>query len=871
MRAVVTVLLLIACTGLLHAATPAGTIIKNQASASYRDAGGVVRYTTSNIVETLIQQVAAIQLTQDQSRPVVAGRQIYLPHTLTNAGNGADTFNLQVQNTASDDFDLTGLTLYEDADQNGQPDVFVPLTVTPSLAMHESFSFVVAAQVPAGTPANNTAELRVEAGSEFNNVITAANTDAVVVSDGAVIEVTKRIAATAGNSPDGPFTVTLSYRNIGNAEAVDLTLIDALPAGMEYIASTAKWSVTGDLIHSDGNSAHGDGSDPFLTYCAYSATCSGFAEADADVDSDSTNQVTAIVSTVAPGESGQLTFDVQIADGLSASAIFNTAEFEYTTNAVVSPRQTSNTVGFNVLHQPAVVLNGSASDATNGVDEPLLVLSIAQGTAVQFTDIVWNTGNDTDTFDITFDRAASTFPEGSLFRLLQPDGMTPLLDSNGNGIPDTGPVPASASYAVVLQVIPPANVSGDNAANGYEISLQATSMADVSVVDSMLNRLTTITTSAVDITNVAALPDSDATGVGAGPEVDPVTVFNVAPGATVPIVLFVNNTGASTVSLDLAASTEADFSVLTLPDGWLIEYRLDGDDASAINTGPIEAGAHQLVKALVTLPADAPPGELSLYFRAMSELTGAVDIKHEQIAVSELQQVLLELDQSGQTNAGGAYLYHHTLSNGGNAVVNDISLNVSDNVSGWNSIVYEDTNNNGTLDSSDPAVSAVGALNPGDTRTIFVKVFAPSGAAVLTSNRTTLTASWAGGASSTHNVDTTTVVEIEISIVKEQAPDFGCTGSPDSAYGVGGFAVEPGNNCVSYRLTATNAGQATAFNVEIADATPAFTEYFGTALCSHDSCTVQEPQAGGQGNVVATIPALDAGDVVMLNFSVRVE
>ena len=107
--------------------------------------------------------------------------------------------------------------------------------------------------------------------------------------------------------------------------------------------------------------------------------------------------------------------------------------------------------------------------------------------------------------------------------------------------------------------------------------------------------------------------------------------------------------------------------------------------------------------------------------------------------------------------------------------------------------------------------------------------------------------------------------------IKEQAPDFGCDGALDGSYGVGGFAVEPGNNCVSYRLTATNAGQATAFNVDVADATPEFTEYVGAAVCSDANCSVVEPEPGGQGNVVASLPSLAAGAAMVVEFSVRVE
>ena len=118
--------LLLLCVSLwpsAWAATPAGTIIKNQASASYRDSNGVMRTATSNLVETLIQQVAALELLQTQSRTAAAGQQVFFPHTLTNTGNGTDSYVLSVTNSNGDDFDYTNLAIYDDSNQDGLPDL----------------------------------------------------------------------------------------------------------------------------------------------------------------------------------------------------------------------------------------------------------------------------------------------------------------------------------------------------------------------------------------------------------------------------------------------------------------------------------------------------------------------------------------------------------------------------------------------------------------------------------------------------------------------------------------------------------------------------------------------------------------------------
>lgn len=857
-----------------HAAAPAGTVIKNQASASYRDSGGIVRYTTSNIVETLIQQVAALQLTQNQSRLVAAGNQVFLPHTITNTGNGTDTFSLSLANNASgDDFDLIGLAFYADENQDGQPDVYIPVTETPAIAIEGSWTFVVAGSVAPGTLAGQQATITIAAQSRFNNALSATNTDTVTVTDGAVVELTKNISANAGTSPGGPLTVTLNYRNTGSGDATQLTIIDALPFGMSYVAGSARWNETGTEVLTDSSASDTHGLSNTIRYCAYHSSCNTLPEASTDADTDSVNQVTGVIAGLPSGQGGRITFQVTVQSGMAAGSLYNTAEFEYTDGAGVSPRFTSNTVGFEVLHDTNVVVNGSVTDSTDGVAEPAVVSAVAQGMPVNFDNIVWNTGNGTDTFDVFVDKITAGFPVGSIYRILQADGMTPLMDSSGNGVPDTGPLAAGSFYSVVIQVIPPATAVGDNGGAGYEASTLAVSVTDSNRTNAMLNRLDTITTASIDITNVAQLGDVAAVGAGSGPEPEAVVTVSAAPGTVSVIELYINNTGLSAVSLDLAVTTDSSFAVMELPDEWTVSFRKEGEDDYTTSTGVLDAGESVVVYAEVTVPADAVDGDVSLYFRALSELTGAADIIHDVISVSMVELVLLEMDQSGQTEAGGSYLYSHTLTNTGNTAIDNIQLGVTDALGneGWSSIIYEDSNGDNIPGSNDQVVSSIANLAVGEARRLFVKVFSPSGAPVLTVNQTILTASWNGGADSVAVTDMTTIAAMEIIIVKEQAPDFGCDGNIDGAYGVGSFAVEPGLNCVSYRLTATNAGQAVAYNVDVADATPAFTEYFGAASCSISGCTVSEPVPGGQGNIIASLAVLAAGAEFVLEFSVRVE
>src|SRR5262245_2998259 len=92
--------------GVAHAAPPAGTTIGNAASATYLDASSTSRTVTSNVVTTIVQQVASFTLTADGVRTAAPGGQGVFPHTLTNTGNGADAFDLRLYQLVGDDFDF---------------------------------------------------------------------------------------------------------------------------------------------------------------------------------------------------------------------------------------------------------------------------------------------------------------------------------------------------------------------------------------------------------------------------------------------------------------------------------------------------------------------------------------------------------------------------------------------------------------------------------------------------------------------------------------------------------------------------------------------------------------------------------------------
>ena len=141
-----------------------------------------------------------------------------------------------------------------------------------------------------------------------------------------------------------------------------------------------------------------------------------------------------------------------------------------------------------------------------------------------------------------------------------------------------------------------------------------------------------------------------------------------------------------------------------------------------------------------------------------------------------------------------------------------------------------------------------------------------------------------GGEVSDAITDVTTANASDMDVLKEQALDADCDGiadGPDACTGdacfrTTTFQVVPGEQCVVYRLTATNTGTQRLFNVRILDTTQPFTTYLAAAQRCEEAAgncdaDVTAPADGGTGDIAAAIGELDAGAQARLYFGLRVE
>lgn len=849
--------LALACTALplafpaAFAAPPAGTSIGNQASASYLDASSTSRTATSNLVTTIVQQVGSFSLTANGARNAAPGGQAVFPHTLTNTGNGTDSFILALADQPGDDFDFTGLAAYVDANGDGVPDNFVPLVNTGPLAAGAAFRFVVVGNVPGTQIGGEQARARITGTSTFDPAQTSFNTDVVTVTGNAVVSVTKGINQGSGASPSGPYTYTLSYSNTGNSTASLLRVTDAIPAGMTYVAGSGRWSVTGAAVLTDLNNLDAQGVAPNTVIYDFNVTATG--------------AITATIAQVPPGATGTLTFGVNVNAGLPPGTINNSASFVYNDGAGNVGPFTTNPAPFTVGQAVSLTFTGQT------------VASALQGSSVPFVNTLTNTGNGTDAFNITI--GASSFPPGTTIALLRADGVTPLTDTNADGTPDTGPVPAGSSVQIVLRATLPPGATG----GPYSVDKIAASISNPAQTATATDVLTAITVNAVDMTNNSALPG--APGAGQGPEGLAVTTNAVAPGATTRFTLYVNNTGPQSDNYDLSASIDPSFASVTLPGGWSVVFR-NAANVVITGTGSVAPGANVLVYADVTVPAGNGPGTVDLFFRSLSPVSGALDRKHDAVQVGAIRSMTLVPSNSGQVAPGGSIVYTHLLSNTGNVTEGDgtgsiVTLATADNTVGWSSALFVDSNNNGVLDPGDASISdlgAVGGIAAGTSRRLFVHVFAPAGAPFGQSNVTTLSAttgnvSYASAVPGVVSVDdNTTVINGQLQLVKRQVIDAACDGVPDGPYSNANITTGaiPGA-CLRYEITVTNIGTATVDNVVVSDATPPGTTYSATVPASTTVGTISAPAAGATGTVSALVGSLGPGQSAVIVFGLRID
>ncbi len=799
------------------AQTPAGTTIRNQASATFEDLIGNTYTATSNEVTTVVLPVYGLSILPDDSgedppavpalsQTAIPGQTVYFSYNLTNTGNDADSYTLAplIHAATSMGIGLGDITIYYDLNGNGVLDGGEPVisaggapgNIGP-IAAGTTVNLLVSYQVPAGALAGEVAYVGIDGAS----VGDAAQVDTrnyhltTVVSD-ATLTATKT-GLPANVDPSGTITYTISGANVGNdvAHGVTLTNIPALTGVLVYDIIPTDPS-TGQAL--EVTSAAGAPAGGTLIYVPVGGSTAGSPETWAWTTSSTVDDIAIGYITsgdMAIGQNYSFTYDCLVPSTMLAGIINNIANVAFVDNnpGTLDPIiVTTNNTQIVVNVQAAVLIGpNGAPDAGTGPlynDDVQAVPLAYANTTVDFVNTVRNDGNAADEINITLD-PGSTFPAGYTISFYRLDGVTPL-GTGGDAIPDVGTVNPGATADFIVRV----QIPSDAAAGGpYQAIVQATSVNDGAVWNLTTDEITAVNPASVNIGNFDGV---------AGTNDGLVNLFT-DPGLNVDFPLDVINEGGSSDTYTLSS---------VFPAGWAVTFYLDANDSGTLeaaelapigSVGPVIAGDEVHVIARVAVPAGEVPAVYPISFRATSTNNPAIfDEIANTVTVNTAAAVTIVPDQSGTGTAGGTVRYAHTVTNTGNVTDTFILSHVSSN--GW-SYAYFDLLNN-------PIASVT--LDPGNSEDIVVQLSIPGGVPVGTLEIGTITVIGSGTGATDSATDQTTIVAGNLILNKSVDP-------------VGDQV--PGTE-LTYRTDYSNVGLADLTNIVIYDAIPAWTQYrFGSA------------------------------------------
>lgn len=226
------------------AAQQGGTItataaVQNHAVATVALPGGGVA-TSRDSATVAVSYIVGVRLGAGGTAAVRPGGSVVLAHRLDNTGMRPDQITLVTTI-------LTGwsVSLYVDVDRDGAIGAADSVATVVSVAPGGSLQLLARVTAPADAADSSSATLRLNARSGNAAAATAEAEDVVTVVGPQPALRLEKAASRPGAAHGDTIAFTLTVRNDGDAPADTATIVDSLPAGMQYVA--------GSLAH-DGTS-----------------------------------------------------------------------------------------------------------------------------------------------------------------------------------------------------------------------------------------------------------------------------------------------------------------------------------------------------------------------------------------------------------------------------------------------------------------------------------------------------------------------------------------------------------------------------------------------------------------------------------------
>lgn len=623
------------------ALTPAGTVIGNAATATYYDENNNQYTTTSNLVQTEVAEICSVAVDGGGTMEGVPGQVVYIPFTVTNSGNGENTFNLSTDGTYTK-------TIYLDENQNGIVDPGESAVTSVTLGMGETAHLVVAVEVPADANPGDSETFKLTAtGTDPGGCSDDQEATVNVVAD-ALIQANKEVDKDTA-APGDVLTYTVTFKNVGTKAAksqdglnVDINndgtvdtgvegilVSDQIPTGSTFVSGSASGQPTNGYVvySSDGTNWYRD-----ETKVPNGVKYVGFFIPDSDPQDDIKEDV------LDPDQQGYLTFQVTVNSPFDDSdgQVDNSAVVKYDTSTeedktvetnevhtVIPPETTADIAVSQQVADVASVEDDNTGDYT----DDNTVVNVPAGSWVVFKHSAANKSlvND-DVIELSVDTANSKLPTGAIVEFWNADGTAKLIDTDGDGKVDLGTLPPDSKKDFVVKVFIPADTpeAAQDGTPDYYVTVLATSKTNSSEVDRSRDNIDGIIKAGADLGKKGTLLDttnnpSDGNTDGTNDSDDVLPADNgnngvvnvVDPGQTAVYPLEIANTGGSPDQFNLSATGNPSGSTVN----FYTDPNCDGDysDGEQITETPLIAGT--------ALEEDAAAGSNSIKVYSVAEIT----------------------------------------------------------------------------------------------------------------------------------------------------------------------------------------------------------------------------------------------------------
>ncbi|WP_457629190.1 hypothetical protein [Oceanithermus sp.] len=381
------------------AATPAGTVISNQAEARV---GGVVYL--SNPVETVVLPVCGVSVLPDgtpqapgQSTNVTPGGAAYLAYQIQNTGNDNFTFDLFSLQSGASDWVPAATSIYLDGNHNAQVDPGEPRVQQLSLAAGETAWVVLEVQAPA----QGSGDLLISlAASCPQGQADESNYARVSLVSGPALQVEKTFSLDQVE-PGGRVHVSLVVRNVGDQST-----------GGEVVLSDDLSGLTG-LSYVSGSAVAAKGVVEFASGSGWQA-----------VEPAGVTAIRLRLAGLEAGETAQLDFDLRAAADAAPQTLENVAVAE----GPGGPAQAAAFIEIPPRYEFHLGPGGNprALPGGEGSNDDAQSSSLITGQPQCFAHTLENASNVTDEFTLS----AAGLPDGVTAVFRTPDGAPlslPLL------------------------------------------------------------------------------------------------------------------------------------------------------------------------------------------------------------------------------------------------------------------------------------------------------------------------------------------------------------------------------------------------------------------------------------------------------------